>query len=820
MTGESPLLATKMHAPAPRDAAIRRERLIQSLNRPARLVVIAAPAGFGKTTLLTEWLASRPESRTAWLSLDARDDDPGTFWRYLLASIDAARGEPTQASALLASGAATTEAVLATLVNELHLDGRELVIVLDDLHVIADSTIHAGIAYLVDNLPAGVRLVIATRADPPLPLARLRARGDLIEVRAANLRFTAAEAAEYLTRTMGLAVDSHDVDALCERTEGWIAALQLAALSLQGRHDPTDFIAGFAGDDRYVVDYLVEEVLQRQTDDVRTFLLQTSILGRLCSDLCEAVTAVDGAAQTLEALDRGNLFLVPLDDRREWFRYHHLFAEMLRARLLDEQPGIVDDLHLRASAWFEQHGETADAITHAIEGHAFERAARLIKSAAPAMQRQRQEATLAGWYGLLPPELVRADPELGIGYAGVLLSAGRTDGVEQLLADAEAAVGGTSEAVLALRRGIALYGSAQAMNRGDLATALEQSAVAVALSADGSQLDRGSAHGIRGLVLWALGHLEEARATWAISLDALEKAGHVSDVLGGSVAMGDILIALGRRDEAEQIYRRGLALGTSATPPLRGTADMHVGLADLLGDLGDLDGARTHLAAAEALGEYSGLPQNRHRRRMALAKLRAAEGDPAAGIGLLDEAEALYTPDFFPEVRPIAALRIRLQIAAGALGDARAAVRRRGVAPDDELSYLREYDHITLVRLLLAEGDAATATVLIDRLMEAAQRGGRAGVVGELVSLRSLVEGTAPARRPAWAGPTPVSERELEVLRLLATDLSGPEIARHLVISLNTLRTHTKSIFTKLDVTSRREAVTRAAGLGLLKSPR
>jgi LuxR family maltose regulon positive regulatory protein len=807
-----------MHAPAPREATVQRDRITQRLARPGRLVLVAAPAGFGKTSVLAEWLATRPGDRIAWLSLDERDDDAAAFWRYLLASIDAARGEPTSASEMLSAGTSTTEAVLATLVNDLHHDGHELVIVLDDLHAITNPAIHDGIAYLVDNIPAPVHLVIATRADPPLPLARLRARGDLTEVRAADLRFTPTEAQEYLTGTMGLDVGPADVAALSERTEGWIAALQLAALSMQGRPDPATFIAGFAGDDRFVVDYLVEEVLHRQADAMRTFLLQTSILGRLSSDLCDAVTTMGNGAATLEALDRANLFLVPLDDRREWFRYHHLFAEMLRARLLDEQPGIVDDLHLRASEWFEQHGETADAIVHAIDGHAFDRAARLITAAAPVMQQQRQEVTLAGWYGLLPPQLVRADPELGIGYAGVLLSAGRTDGVEQLLADAEAAAGGPSAAVLSLRRGIALYGSAQAMNRGDLTAALEQSATAVALSADGSHLDRGSSHGIRGLILWALGELEEARATWAISLDALEKAGHLADVLGGSIAMGDILIALGRQGDAAALYRRGLALGEASSPPLRGTADMHVGLADLLVGLGDLDAAREQLAAAEALGEYAGLPQNRHRRRMTAARLREAEGDPAAGIPLLDEAEVLYTPDFFPEVRPIAAMRIRLQIAAGRLDDARAGIRRRGVSPVDELSYLREYDHVTLARLLLADRDPAAA-LLIDRLIEEADRGGRAGVVDELRGLQPEIAAAGPARSTGGAHD-PLSERELQVLRLLASDLSGPDIARHLVVSLNTLRTHTKNIFIKLGVTSRREAVTRATGLGLLNSPR
>jgi LuxR family transcriptional regulator, maltose regulon positive regulatory protein len=867
---DGPLLATKLHAPARRASSIPRPRLVDRLRPRVRLVLVAAPAGFGKTSLLTEWLGSLDaDIRVAWLSLDERDDDAAQFWRYLLAAIDVAvPGVVGAASTLLTSGSAPSEAVLATLVNDLHVDGRELVVVLDDLHVIENPAVHAGLAFLVDHLPVNTRLVIASRADPPLPLPRLRVRGDLLELRGADLRFTTSEVASYLRDAMGLPLGADDVAALGDRTEGWIAALQLAALSLQGRSDASAFIAGFAGDDRFVVDYLVEEVLQRQPDDVRDFLLQTSILGRLSGDLCDAVTGVPGSAARLEALERANLFLVPLDDQREWYRYHHLFAEMLRARLLDEQPAAVAGLHARASAWFDRHGETADAILHALDAGAFARAAELIKAAAPAMQQQRREVTLAGWFELLPAEIVRADPELGVTFAGVLLSSGRTDGVERLLADAEAAAGNTSEGILALRRGIALYRAAQSLTRGDLAESLAQSAIAVELAADGSHLDRGSAYGIRGLSLWALGDLGAARATWAVSLDSLERAGHLSDVLGGSVAMVDILVALGRLTDAEEVSRRGLALGISTEPPLRGTADMHVSLAGVLRERGDLAGAREQLAAAEALGEYAGLPQNRHRRRVAAARLLASEGAPDAGIPLLDEALDVYTPDFFPEVRPIGSLRARLLLAAGDLDGARAWTRR----PAGGRGYLDEFDAITRARVLLADGGDAVGA--LDDLLTAAEDGGREVDVVELLVLRALAlaaakrteeavtaldravtlgeregfvrvfadEGTPMARllgalekrngatpylrrllaaitppRPATGALLdPLSDRELDVLRYLASELSGPEIARQLFVSLNTLRSHTKSIYAKLGATSRLEALRRATELGLL----
>ncbi len=327
---------------------------------------MSAPAGFGKTTLLTEWLAAdgRP---TGWLSLDRRDNDPTTFWTYLVTALHTAVPQVGAAAlSLLESPRSPIEDVLATLLNDLSAVPDDVVLVLDDYHVIDASEVHDGMEFLLEHLPPQAHLVIAGRADPALPLARMRGRGELVELRAADLRFTPDETAAYLTEAMGLTLSASDVAALVGRTEGWIAALQLAALSMQGRHDLAEFIAGFTGNDRYIVDYLAEEVLARQPDHVRQFLLQTSVLDRLSGPLCDAVTGQDGGHAMLAALDRGNLFLVPLDHRRRWYRYHHLFADVLRAHLRDEQPGAVAGLHRRASGWFERNGEPAEAIRHAL----------------------------------------------------------------------------------------------------------------------------------------------------------------------------------------------------------------------------------------------------------------------------------------------------------------------------------------------------------------------------------------------------------------------------------------------------------------------
>src|SRR5581483_10675068 len=366
----TPLLETKLYVPRPRRRLVPRPRLTERLNRGAEstLTLLSAPAGFGKTTLLAEWLAdTSSEPSVAWLSLDEADNQPARFWSYVIAALQTVAPQVgTGALPLLQSSPPPPiETVLATLLNELSAIRTNVVLVLDDYHLVTALEVQDGMAYLIEHLPSRVHLVIASRADPALPLARLRARGELVELRAPELRFLPEEAAAYLNEVMGLGLAAPEVAALAGRTEGWVAALQLAALSLQGRDDVAGFIAGFAGDDRYIVDYLVEEVLQRQPEAMRRFLLHTSILNRLSGPLCEAVTSQDGGKAMLVALERGNLFVVPLDDRRQWYRYHHLFADVLRAHLQDEQPDQLPELHRRASAWYERAGDPSEAIRHA-----------------------------------------------------------------------------------------------------------------------------------------------------------------------------------------------------------------------------------------------------------------------------------------------------------------------------------------------------------------------------------------------------------------------------------------------------------------------
>ena len=904
------LLETKFYVPRSRPGLVPRLRLRERLDRgtASKLTLISAPAGFGKTTLLTEWLAAGPaapadERLAAWLSLDRGDNDPASFWAYVIAALrTVASGVGESALALLHTPQPPPiETVLTALLNDLGVVASETVLVLDDYHVIDARDVQDGMAFLLDHLPPWLHVVIASRADPALPLARLRARGELVETRAAELRFTPDEAVAYLNEMMGLQLTARDVAALEGRTEGWIAALQLAALSMQGRDDVAAFIAGFAGDDRYVVDYLGEEVLQRQPERVQAFLLQTSILGRLTGPLCDAVTGQGGGKTMLEALDRGNLFLVPLDDRRRWYRYHQLFADVLHARLLDEQPGQVPDLHRRASAWYQQNGEPSEAISHALAAEDFERAADLVELAIPAMRMTRQEATLRGWLKTLPDEVVRVRPVLSVGFAGALLAVGELEGVEGRLRDAERSLGATTgvgegsqapsaemavddEEFRRLPAGIELYRSALAMARGDVPGTVRHARRALDLSPEQDHLCRASAAGMSGLAFWTSGDLEAGHSAYAECVAGLRRAGHIADTFGCAIALADIRLAQGRLREAMRTYEQALQLVPEQDGPvLRGTADMYVGMSEVYRERDDLHAATQQLLRSQELGEHIGLPQNRYRWRVAMARIREAEGNPGGALDLLNEAERLYIGDFFPNVRPIPALRARVWIVLGKLGEALGWAREQGLSVEDDLSYLREFEHITLARVLLAryqaeraEHSITEATRLLERLLSAAEEGGRTGRVIEILVLRALAHqtlGDIPAalacleRAVTLAEPEgyvrvfvdegppmasllrvlakqetagnyvrgllaattetqhnspvkqplidPLSERELDVLRLLGTELDGPAIARELMVSLNTMRTHTKNIYAKLAVTNRRAAVRRAAELGL-----
>jgi len=611
-----------------------------------------------------------------------------------------------------------------------------------------------------------MHLVITTRDDPNLPLARLRALDQLTELRAADLRFTPSEAAIFLKQVMNLDLSAEDISTLETQTEGWIAGLQLAALSMRGREDLHGFIRSFTGENQYIVEYLVEQVLQRQSERVRSFLLQTSILDRLSGPLCDAVTGQEGGSVLLETLERGNLFISHLDDKRYWFRYHPLFAGVLQTYLISEQPDRVPALHRRASEWYEHNGSAPDAIRHALAAEDFERAASLIELAVPAMRPSRQEATILGWLKALPDELYLCRPVLSVYYAGALLLSGDLEGVEIRLRDAERWLDPTidlgdrrdaspAEMVVVdkeefhrLPGWIAVYRAASALALGDVPETMKCARLALDLVPKEDHLGRGATAGILGLAYWTSGELEAAHRTYADGMANVQRAGYISDAIGSAITLADIRIAQGCLREAMDTYERGLQLATEqGAPLLRGVADMHVGMSELYYERNELNAATQHLLKSKELGELAGLPKNPYRWRVAMARIRQAQGDLDGAFSLLREAESLYVGDFSPNVRPIAAIKTRVWILQGKLGEAIDWARKQELSADDNLSYLSEFEHITLARLLMAryQRDRSDRTILealglLDRLLKSAEEGGRMGSEIEILVLQALAQ--------------------------------------------------------------------------------
>jgi LuxR family maltose regulon positive regulatory protein len=905
-----PILATKLYIPPPRPNVVLRPRLIERLNEglPAgrKLTLISASAGFGKTTLVSEWVAgcerSEPKVRVAWLSLDEGDNDPARFLIYLVAAFQtlAPNLGGGVLGALQSPQPPSTESILTALLNEITTVPDNFVLVLDDYHVIDSKPVDEALTFLLEHLPPQMHLVIATREDPHLPLARLRARGQLTELRAADLRFTPAEATDFLNQVMGLNLRDADIAALEARTEGWIAGLQLAALSMQGRSDTADFIQAFTGSHRFVLDYLAGEVLERQPERVRNFLLQTAILDRLSGSLCDAVTAQDGGRGMLETLERGNLFVVPLDNQRQWYRYHHLFADVLQAHLIEAQPEQVSSLHQRASAWYEQNGFPPEAIRHALAAEDFVRAAGLIELAWSAMDLSFHSSTWFGWVKELPDVLIRARPVLSVDYAWALLDGGELEASEARLLEAERWLDAPTDQMVvvdkeqfrSLPASIATARAYRSLAFGDVPGAVKYAQQALELTPEDDQVRYNEATSLLGLAQYTSGNLQAAERSLADFHTNLRKTGEIPTLVGITFLLADIRVALGRLHEAESIYQQSLRLATGQGEPMPlGTADLYRGLGELYVERGDLEAAAQHLLTSQKLGEQTATTDWLHRLCVSQARLKEAQGDLDGALALLDEAERVYVRAPLPDVHPVAALKARIWLKQGRLAEALGWAREQGLSMDDDLRYTREFEHITLARVLIAAGKSNReagsldeATRLLGRLLQAAETGGRMGSVIQILLLQALVyqaqdnlpHALAPLERalalaepqgyvrifvdegeamrlliekqsrnrdhplsgyadkllaaftqPAAAPKSAIihqksdmieslSERELEVLKLLRSELSGPEIAQQLIVSLHTLRTHTNNIYNKLGVNNRRAAVRRAEELDLL----
>jgi LuxR family maltose regulon positive regulatory protein len=896
-----PILTTKLYLPPLRPKITPRPRLIEQLNAGLhrKLTLISAQAGFGKSTLVSQWLAvcGRP---AGWLSLDERDSELTRFLAYVVAALQTISAEiaPQTVTLLATPQPPATDDVLTTLINEIARFAEPFILVLDDYHIITAPEIDNALTFLLEHMPPQMHLVIATREDPQLPLARLRVRGQMTELRVADLRFSANEAAGFLQQEMGLTLSAENIAALENRTEGWIAGLQLAALALQTKNqsqtvaDRNSFIETFTGGHHFILDYLVEEVLANQPDDVRDFLLQTAILNRLSSGLCDAVTGKSGSKTLLNQLLQSNLFLIPLDNTRSWYRYHHLFAEVLHTHLLEEQPDRVQLLHRRASDWHAQHGDEAEAIDHAFAAQDFERAANLLELTWRTMDRTLQSPEWLRWAEMLPDEIVYVRPVLSAGYAWALLDSGHFEAAEQRLQDAERAVESVEIIVndqvefdlLTFSITSARAYIAQAL--GDIPNTLNYGQQALDLLPQDSHTQRAIPLALLSLAHWSSGNLDSAYQTLSDSMDAFLESGTVMLAISGTFAMAEMRITQGRLHDAIRVYREALQLvNDSDDPTVRGKANLHLGLSELYREQGNVEATDQHWQAIPPLQDLDRAFQQ----RWAIARARAEQrrGNFAAAHALFDEAIKRFEQIYIADVRPAAAMKARSFIMQGNLVAAADWAQAHDVAVDEPLSFLREYEHATLARLRMAEGALDGALGLLERLAVAAENGNRIGSLIEIQLLQALAhhaqgnqsealavlsqalisaepqgylqlfvdEGQPVAElldalrqkadthfdtnvpqmqayiqkllaafsphQPTPSEPEttlidPLSERELDVLRLLTTELSGPQIANELTVSLNTFRTHTKNIYSKLGVNNRRAAVRRAAELALL----
>jgi LuxR family transcriptional regulator, maltose regulon positive regulatory protein len=948
------LLATKLYAPSTRAGLTARPRLTERLDEAARikLTLVVAPAGFGKSTLLGEWVL-QSDLPVGWLALDEGDNDPAGFLRYVIAAIRTVEPEIGEdaLSLLRSPQQSPTRAVSTMLVNGLAAVPHDLALILDDYHAIENEAVHATLAFLLEHLPPQMHLVIASRTDPPLQLARFLAGGQLTKLTASHLRFTNEEAVTFLDDKMGLELSAEHVATLEEKTEGWIAGLQLAALSLRGREDASGFISAFTGTNRYVLDYLVEEVLDKQDEGTREFLYRTSILDRLSGPLCDAVTGRGEGQTKLEELERANLLITALDDKRRWYRYHHLFSDFLRERLRRESPEMVSDLHLRASDWHERNGTAGEAVAHALAAEDYERTGDLIERLADSMLGRGETPVLVRLLRALPEEVIRSRPGLYIWYViFVLMDGERLDAAEAALLEVEwmlgievqTASGGSPPALATTARDdkqraidegvVATVRANIAQEKGDLRSSIGLNRRALELLPEEGAASKRAVPAINiAECLLDLGDVAAARGAIDDAIEVGYEAGEHAHIAWSLCLLGHLHVMQGRLSCAIRAYERVLRFADEpgGVGVLLEMGAAHVGMGEVLLERNDLQTASRHLVSGvELVLEWLGLGEatsrllgvtEAHDRLgrleevdfeaaqvvvpgyIGLARVRQAQGDAEGGFEALRKVEQVAHNAHVTPLRRnrsktwVAAWRARLRVMEGDLGAAERWAKERRLSADDDLDYSpeSELEYATLARLLVAQGKHEEASRLLERLLEAAETGGRERTVIEVLVLKAQLlrtQNDGPAalavlkralmlaepegyvrtfadegrlltgllrrvlkeqrKSPAdiegdvtpkyvgelldalgatTAAPTkvhvrgpaellldPITERELEVLELLDSDLSNREIAAKLFVSLATIKSHTKHLYRKLGVRARHQAVARGKELGLL----
>jgi LuxR family maltose regulon positive regulatory protein len=860
------LLVTKLCNPSTRKNLVPRPRLVHVLDEASqqgkKLALISAPAGYGKTTLVAEWLGDS-QTRSAWLSLDEADNDPIRFLTYLVAAFEQALSQiPESIQAMFQfTQSLSAEAVMIDIINEIAAFPGAIILALDDYHVIHTPSIHQQLAFLMEHQPANFQLVIITREDPLLPVSRLRARGQIVEIRQEELRFSLEECADFLQRVMGIKLVKEDVAALERRTEGWITGLQLAALSMQGRRDLAGFIRAFTGSSRFILDYLVEEVFTQQPEEVKDFLLKTCLLENLSGPLCDAVTEKANSQEMLEHLEQANLFIVPLDQSRVWFRYHHLFAELLHHRLRTSQENIETELHQRASRWFEAEGLSNQAIHHALAVQDWERSAKLIGLAADGLLKSGELVTLIGWCRQAPEELIRSQPEFGMPYAWALMLSGMFDEAEELLVGYEK----IAKSAPVLLGQVATAQAYVARARGDNARVIEKSELALRLLPESDMVSRSVLSLNLGLVYWHEGRLREAvPALNDLYGLAIRTENHYAS-LTAQIFLARTLASQGALRQAEERLRETLQIG--AQHPILVLA--HYDLAGIYYEWNELAKAWDHVEQGLDICTRSGNVEFQNGGHLLRAILLMAQGNM---LGALSEVETTHVlSQDYGLVKQSRSMSWHAMVALAMDDLVTAEQRVDQITEDVDANWFYRFIGLTKARLLLAKGEKKAARLLLEERLTRATHAGwgyaivaiRAlqaqaavteeealGILAEGLKLsqpegfiRTYVEagtGLIPllkesARRglmPDYIGQIlraydtrdkltmplvePLSERELEVLRLITAGLSNREIAQELIISTGTAKTHVHNVCGKLGVRNRTEAAMRAKELELV----
>ena len=864
------LIATKFCRPPRRANLVPRPRLLGRLDDDfyqadafaRKLTLVSAPAGYGKTSLLAEWMQSKEQEEAAWFLLDETDNDPRRFTAGLIAAMGQIRGGIGHAAAamLQTPQPPASEVVLTALVNEIAADPRRFILILDDYQVIRTPAVHQQIAFILEHQGANFHLVLATREDPLLPIPRLRARGQVLEIRQDDLRFTAAETAEFLGRVMGLSVSAEETAALERRTEGWIAGLQLAALSLRGRDDIPGFIRAFTGSSRFILDYLMEEVIEQQPPDVKDFLLKSSVLERLSGALCDAVAERTASRALIESLVQANLFIVPLDPGGDWYRYHHLFAELLRHRLRDTHPEWEAALHRRAADWFEAQGLEAEAIRHALAAQDWRKAGTLIRRISPDLLKRGEVLTLIGWFEALPEDVLRSDPALCFDYCWPLLLAGRYDTAAPLLDRVEKAAGDHP----AFRGEVFAAQAYLARSRGDHERMVERSRQALELLPKQSRNSRGIVAMNLGLAYWHMGRMRDAEEVLAEALDNARAEGNQYGALTCLVFLGRVCAVRGELRRAEEQFREAVRQGGDIPVNALAFAD----LAALQYEWNELEDSDALLQKALELCRRSQNDEFLLGCWMLVSRLRIAQGDSAGSGEALEQAWALVrggrisdpmakrvdaaqaywlaskgeptgewgsrlteTSDAHPFYRFLGVTKARCMpesMGGSYLEELSRAARENGwgyglvairalqtvkaETREQALEYLED-----ALRLAESGGFVRSFAEAGDKIMPLLREAAERGILPEYADriLAAMEVEAGKGKTGTEAATEPLSERELEVLRLVAAGLSNREIAEKLVISPGTAKTHIHNVCGKLGVRNRTEAAIKAKEMRL-----